>query len=61
MTNRYDPDIHHRCSRRLKGYDYSQAGAYFMTVCTQNRECLFGHILDGEMVLNDAGRMVEEE
>ena len=32
-----------------------------MTVCTQNRECLFGHILDGEMVLNDAGRMVEEE
>jgi putative transposase len=59
MTNRYDPDIHHRRSRRLKGYDYSQAGAYFITVCTQNRECLLGDIPDGEMVPNDAGRMVQ--
>jgi len=61
MANRSDPDIHHRCSLRLKGYDYSQAGAYFITICTQNRECLFGHVLDGEMVSNDAGRMVAEE
>ncbi len=49
-----------RRSIRLKGYDYSQAGAYFMTICTQNRTCLFGEIVDGEMVLNDAGRMVEQ-
>jgi putative transposase len=43
---------------RLTGYDYSQAGAYFMTVCTQHRECLFGNVIDGVMVLNEAGRMV---
>jgi REP element-mobilizing transposase RayT len=59
MSNRYDPDIHHRRSRRLKGYDYSQAGAYFITACTRNRECLLGDIPDGEMVPNNAGRMVQ--
>ncbi len=49
-----------RCQRsiRLQGYDYSQAGPYFVTVCTQNRECLFGEIADGQMVLNDVGREV---
>ena len=57
---KYDPDIHHRRSIRLKGYDYSQVGAYFVTICAQNRECLFGEILDGEMALNDPGRMVEK-
>ena len=56
---KYDPDRHHRRSIRLKGYDYSQAGVYFVSVCTQNRECLFGAIVGGEMVLNHAGRMVE--
>jgi hypothetical protein len=56
---KYDPDIHHRRSIRLKGYDYSQAGAYFVTICAQNLECLFGEILDEEMALNDAGRMIE--
>ncbi|BCR05879.1 hypothetical protein DESUT3_29480 [Desulfuromonas versatilis] len=54
----YDPDIHHRRSFRLKGYDYSRSGAYFVTICVQNRECLFGEIADGMMVLNDAGQMV---
>jgi REP element-mobilizing transposase RayT len=44
---------------RLKGYDYSEAGAYFVTVCAQNRECLFGDVVDGEMRLNDAGQMVQ--
>lgn len=58
---RYDPDKHHRRSIRLHGYDYAQAGAYFVTICTQNRECLFGDIEDGEMRLNDYGRVVEEE
>jgi REP element-mobilizing transposase RayT len=43
----------------LQGYDYSQAGAYFVTVCTRNREYLFGEIVNGEMRLNDAGRVVE--
>jgi hypothetical protein len=57
---KYNPDIHHRHSIRLKGYDYAQAGAYFVTICTRDRECLFGEILDGVMVMNEAGRMVEE-
>ncbi len=48
-----------RRSIRLWGYDYSQAGAYFVTICTQKRACLFGDIIDGNMVLNDAGRMVD--
>ena len=48
-----------RRSIRLQGYDYSQAGAYFVTICTQNRECLFGEIVDGEMRLNDAGKMIQ--
>ncbi|MFH2003299.1 MAG: hypothetical protein ABIK27_00910 [Bacteroidota bacterium] len=52
--------IHHRRSIRLKGYDYSQAGAYFITICIQHRECLFGKIVNGEMVLNDAGKMIDE-
>ena len=56
---KYNPEIHHRRSIRLKGYDYSQAGAYFITLCTQNREHLFGRIENGIMILNDAGRMVE--
>ena|GEM_PF-93119 len=49
-----------RRSIRLQGYDYSQSGAYFVTICTRNRACLFGKIIDGEMELNDAGRMVEK-
>lgn len=45
--------------KRLRGYDYAQPGAYFVTICTQHRECLFGDVIEGEMVLNDAGRMVQ--
>jgi len=56
----YNPQIHHRRSIRLKGYDYSQAGLYFITICTQNRAFLFGKIERGEMKLNDAGRMIEK-
>jgi REP element-mobilizing transposase RayT len=44
----------------LKGYDYSQSGAYFVTLVTQNRERLFGEIVNGSMVLNNAGKMVEK-
>ena len=57
----YNPDIHHRRSIRLQGYDYSQAGAYFLTVCAYERECLFGEIIDSEMYLNDMGRIVADE
>ena len=47
-----------RRSIRLKDYDYAQAGAYFVTICTQGRRCLFGDVAQGDMRLNDAGRMV---
>ncbi|MBI5414647.1 transposase [Candidatus Peregrinibacteria bacterium] len=56
---KYNPEIHHRRSIRLQGYDYSQNGAYFITICVQNRECVFGEIKNGEMFLNDAGKMVQ--
>jgi putative transposase len=46
---------------RLKEYDYSEPGDYFITICTQNRECLFGEVVDGEMILNEVGKIVEEE
>lgn len=46
---------YHRRSIRLKGHDYSQSGAYFVTICCQNRKCLFGEIIDREMVLNEGG------
>lgn len=69
----YNPNIHHRKSIRLKGYDYSQAGLYFITICVQDRKCLFGKIeeienvgvenfqpLQPEMILNDAGKIANE-
>ncbi len=66
--NKYNPNIHHRRSIRLKGYDYSQAGLYFITICVKNRACLFGHIeCKGapcgypKMILNDAGKMIYDE
>ena len=55
---KYNPNIHHRRSIRLKGYDYSQAGLYFITICCQDRAHLFGQISNGIMALNDAGKMV---
>ena len=51
----------HRRPLRLRGYDYASPGAYFVTVCTRKRECVFGEVADGVMVANDAGRVVAEE
>ena len=56
----YDPARHHRRSIRLRGYDYARAGAYFVTIVMQGRECLLGNVAEGEMALNDAGRMIEK-
>jgi REP element-mobilizing transposase RayT len=56
----YNPEIHHRRSVRLREYDYSAAGAYFVTICVQGRECLFGEIADGTVRLNVAGQMIEQ-
>ncbi len=53
--------LNQRRSIRLPDYDYSQGGYYFVTVCTKGQECLFGKIIDGEMILNNAGGMVKNE
>ncbi len=55
--NKFDPANHHRRSIRLKGYDYSQGGLYYITLCTQGREHLFGSVTEGEMCLSPAGEM----
>jgi len=46
---------------RLEGYDYSQNGCYFITICTKKRECLFGDVDDGKMRLNECGEIAELE
>ena len=58
--SKFDPKKHHRRSIRLKGYDYSQAGAYYVTIVVQGRECRFGEIVNGEMHLNEYGRIVQK-
>ena len=58
---RYDPDRHRRRSVRLGGHDYTQPGAYFVTICTHDRQCLFGDVIAGQMQLNKVGRIVCEE
>ena len=55
---KYNPILYHRRSIRLKGYNYSKAGLYFITICVQNRECLFGNVINDKTILNDAGQMV---
>jgi REP element-mobilizing transposase RayT len=51
---------HHRHSIRLPAYDYSTPAAYFVTICTDGRECVFGEIADGAMVLNECGEIVQQ-
>lgn len=53
--------IHNRHSIRLKGYDYSQEGLYYITICTQGKLFLFGDIIKGKMKLNEAGKMIEQQ
>lgn len=55
----YDAKIHHRRSIRYEKYDYSQDGAYFVTICAQDMKCLFGDIKNGKMDLNEAGKMAD--
>lgn len=57
----YNPNKHHRRSIRLKEYDYSQEGLYFITICVKDMRHLFGCIEEGVMLLNDAGELVERE
>lgn len=57
---KFNPDIHHRRSIRLKGYDYTKEGVYFLTICAQNREQVFRDIRNGVAILNPAGEMIEK-
>lgn len=65
---KYNSQIHHRRSIRLKGYYYSREGLYFITICCHHKECLFGEIIENfdltmpnqQMVLNDAGKIANE-
>ena len=59
MKQMYDPEIYHRRSIRLEGYDYSRAGAYFVTICAHKRKYLFGNIVNDEMALSEYGKIVE--
>ena len=56
----YEPEKHHRRSIRLRGYDYTQPGAYFVTICAQGGECLFGEMVGGELVLSEYGHIVQQ-
>ncbi len=57
---KFNPDRHYRRSIRLSGYDYSNSGAYFLTVCSKYRECLFGEIQGEEISLTTAGEIVQK-
>jgi hypothetical protein len=54
----FDPKTHHRHSIRIPGYDYSLAGAYYFTIVTFERECLFGDVENSKMKLNQYGQLV---
>ncbi len=64
---KYDPQntpsghLHHRRSIRLKGYDYTQPGAYFITICAYQRMHVFGEVINGKMVLNETGKIARDE
>jgi len=58
---KYNPEIHHRRSIRLKGYDYTQPGAYFITLVTHRREMIFGDVVEAQMVLSALGQIVQDE
>lgn len=57
----YDPQKHNRQSPRMQGYDYGSPGWYFVTICTHDRQCIFGEIIDGKMALNKCGRIAQQE
>lgn len=55
-----DPSLPHRKNLRISEFDYSQPGVYFVTIVTQDRKSLFGQVVDGQVMLNEVGLMVEE-
>ena len=61
MINTQNIKLHLRRSIRLAGYDYASEGGYFITIVTKGRVCLFGEVINGEMQINDFGKIVYEE
>lgn len=61
MPSKYDPQNHHRRSLCLPNYDYSQAGAYFITIVTWHRESLFGDVMNGDMALSKFGLVAKQQ
>lgn len=57
---KYNASIHHRKSIRLKHYDYRKDGFYFITICCKNKECLFGQIVNQQILLNNLGHYVKK-
>ena len=57
---KFNPDVHHRRSIRLKRYDYAQTGAYFVTILVKDREHLLAEVVDGAVQLSKAGEIVDE-
>lgn len=57
----YDPHKQKRQSIRLKGYDYSQPGYYFITICAADKCCLFGNIIRSQMIMNKYGQIARRE
>jgi REP element-mobilizing transposase RayT len=57
---KFNPYIHRRRSIQLKDYDYSPAGAYFVTVCVQDKECMLGKITEERTKLSSIGKIVQE-
>ena len=60
VMTKFDPQKHHRRSIRLKGYDYSQEGAYYVTIVTLQRKFLFGQIVNKDMILSLYGEIVQK-
>ncbi len=56
----FDPQIHHRKSIRMRGYDYASKGAYYLTICTHRHSCLFGNVEFPKLLLNDVGLMIQK-
>jgi len=56
----FDPAVHHRRSIRLKNYDYSKPGYYFVTIVVRDRKCVLGEVRDGEVRLSRVGEMVRD-
>jgi len=58
---KFDPQKHHRRSIRLQGYDYASAGGYYVTIVAWQRECLFGEVVNKEMVLSKFGLVAKQQ